>query len=187
MFRRTLGLYLWRILPSISTLAFNPTLNIHDWLCHFCSPWNTSEGLHPRYLSVFINNSLQNESERKIASSRTSLEFRISFYRVYNKCSNTAILCLKFSFATSTISRSEALQIYSTVNTCQSAVNQWAWAALQRFCGYLQEFLYRRDGESSISYHCLNLKEALLPFCYETFDQTKGMLLGLDIFGKNGR
>ncbi len=52
------------ISPSVGTSTFNPTLTIQGRLHHFIGPLNPSEGLRPRYLSVYIHDSLENDSER---------------------------------------------------------------------------------------------------------------------------
>ncbi len=49
---------------SVGTSVFNRTWTILERIHHFIDPLNPSEGLRPRYLSVFIHDSIENESER---------------------------------------------------------------------------------------------------------------------------
>ncbi len=52
------------ITHNLENSCFNPTLTIQVPLHHFIGPLNLSGGLRPRYLSVYIHDSLQNESDR---------------------------------------------------------------------------------------------------------------------------
>ena len=52
------------VTPSLGNSAFNPTLTIQGRLHHFVGPLNPAEGLRPKYLSVYIHESLDNENDR---------------------------------------------------------------------------------------------------------------------------
>ncbi len=52
------------VAPSFGNSAFNSTLTIQGRLHYFVGPLNPTEGLRPKYLSVYIHESLDNENDR---------------------------------------------------------------------------------------------------------------------------
>ncbi len=87
-----------RITPNLRNSCFNPTLTIQGRLYYFIGPLNPSEGLRPMYSSVYIHDSLQNESDKPNHSREDFPALFLKLYYSWTACCRVRTLWYKASF-----------------------------------------------------------------------------------------